>query len=249
MVFVYRVSEWLRNFVISVLRLVMPKRWFRALRQRSAKAFGNRYYSSRAKKYESTRVAQQSWHAEFGAMEKFADFLGENLAVLDVPVGTGRFFSIYESRSWRISGLDISQDMLREAQEKASNLQLGSPVILEGDARNLPFGDQSVDVVVCFRFLQSIVNFGDAKRIIAEFARVSRKWAVLHLNLRPADAAGSRWPQDDEPMRGSLSLDEAEKMLLGLGFQISKIEGPMPAQGKNEHVLLCEKVSQLNRAK
>src|SRR6516164_5131287 len=68
--------------------------------------------------------------------------------VLDVGVGTGLSLSDY-SRATRLCGVDISEPMLRKAQERVRTLNLVNVETLAVmDAKNLAFADSYFDAVV-----------------------------------------------------------------------------------------------------
>src|SRR3982074_61815 len=68
--------------------------------------------------------------------------------VLDVGVGTGLSLSDY-SRSTKLCGVDISEPMLRKAQQRVRALGLGNVEALAGmDAKSLAFADSFFDAVV-----------------------------------------------------------------------------------------------------
>lgn len=172
-------------------------------------------------------------------MEEIATELGRGLSVLDVPVGSGRFFPVYGDLDWGVSGLDVSDEMLEVARNRGDGVLASKPILVKGKATGLPFSDSEFDVVVCFRFLQSIVSFGDAQRVIAEIARVSKRFAVLHLDVRPEGLAEGPHPKLRETMRGKLTWRQIEDILQSKGLQIQKKIGPMPHDSKNEFVVLC----------
>jgi ubiquinone/menaquinone biosynthesis C-methylase UbiE len=104
--------------------------------------------------------------------------------VLEVAVGTGLNLPHYPS-GVRITGVDISPEMLTMAGDRAE--RLGIEVTLrEGDAQALPFADASFDTVVCTLGLCSIP---DDRKAIAEMKRVLRPGGRLLL----LDHVGSPW--------------------------------------------------------
>ncbi len=63
--------------------------------------------------------------------------------ILEIGVGTGKNFP-YHPRGAKVTGIDLSDEMLARAQERAR--RLGRPVALaEGDAQALEFPDNSFD--------------------------------------------------------------------------------------------------------
>ena len=239
MSFIFRARNWLRKeFIRGVLPMV-PERIANVFRHSLDRPFGNRYYQDRARDYDQQREHQPSWVEEHRALQEIATQLGHGLSVLDVPVGSGRFFPVYGDLDWTVSGLDVSDEMLQVALTRSVDSLATEPALFRGNATALPFSDSQFDVVVCFRFLQSIVSFGDAQRVIAEIARVSKGFVVLHLDVRHEGLPEGPYPKLRETMRGKLTWRQIEYLLQSKGLQIQKKIGSMPHESKNEFVVLC----------
>lgn len=89
--------------------------------------------------------------------------------VLEVAVGTGLNLPHY-TRDVRLTGLDLSVPMLDEARRRAE--QAGrSATWVEGDAGDLPFGDDTFDSVVS---TFALCGVRDVERALAEIIRVVR---------------------------------------------------------------------------
>jgi phosphatidylethanolamine/phosphatidyl-N-methylethanolamine N-methyltransferase len=88
--------------------------------------------------------------------------------VLDVGVGTGLSLPVYP-RDCEVVGIDLSKDMLSKAREKVSELGLTNVRLLEMDAQQLSFLEDSFDHVVA-TFVISVVP--DPVRTINEMKRV-----------------------------------------------------------------------------
>jgi len=67
--------------------------------------------------------------------------------VLDVACGTGVVALTAARRGARVSGLDLTPELIAHARENAALMELEAQFV-EGDAESLPFADGSFDVVV-----------------------------------------------------------------------------------------------------
>ena len=91
--------------------------------------------------------------------------------ILEVGVGTGISLPAYE-RKHTITGIDLSTEMLKKARERVRRRNLSNvEAILEMDAGDLRFEDDSFDVVVAMYVLTVVP---DPARVMRELARVCR---------------------------------------------------------------------------
>src|SRR3981189_2482171 len=89
--------------------------------------------------------------------------------ILDVGVGTGLSLSDY-SRSTRLCGVDISEPMLRRAQQRVRALGLTNVETLAVmDAKNLAFKDAFFDAVVAQYVITAVP---DPEATLDDFIRV-----------------------------------------------------------------------------
>jgi ubiquinone/menaquinone biosynthesis C-methylase UbiE len=89
--------------------------------------------------------------------------------VLEIGIGSGRNLPFYGS-AVRLTGIDISQEMLKLAARRAE--ARGRKVELRlGDAQQLPFGDHTFDMVVS---TFSLCSIPDDRSAVQEAARVLR---------------------------------------------------------------------------
>jgi len=109
--------------------------------------------------------------------------------ILEVGVGTGISLPLYSS-DCRLCGVDISEPMLRKAQERVAELNLGN---VEGlwamDAERLSFPDGSFDVVVAQYVITTVPN---PEATLDEFARVLKPGGEIVLVSRIGAEAGVR---------------------------------------------------------
>ncbi len=93
---------------------------------------------------------------------------GERL--LDVGVGTGLSLSLYPENCM-VVGVDLSREMLTKAKEKVRNEGIENVTLLEMDAMQLDFCDDSFDKV----FISHVVSVvPDPARVMSEVRRVCK---------------------------------------------------------------------------
>jgi SAM-dependent methyltransferase len=82
---------------------------------------------------------------------------GDVKTVLDLGCGTGNHAIPLARRGYRVTGVDLSADMLVHAREKAAGIQLpeGSamPMFIQGDVRNVDLGQKFDAVLMMFAVL------------------------------------------------------------------------------------------------
>jgi len=128
-------------------------------------------------------VFERGRHAAIAAAERVGG------RILEVGVGTGISLPHY-SRDLQICGVDISEPMLRKAQERVGEFGLSN---VEGlwvmDAEHLQFPDASFDVVVAQYVITTVPN---PEGVLDEFARVLKPGGEIILVSRVGAEAGLR---------------------------------------------------------
>ena len=90
--------------------------------------------------------------------------------VLEVGVGTGINTSLYPPKC-HVTGIDLSSSMLEKARERVAREGLRNVRLMEMDAANLTFADDSFDIVYA-PYLISVVP--DPVQVVREMRRVCR---------------------------------------------------------------------------
>jgi phosphatidylethanolamine/phosphatidyl-N-methylethanolamine N-methyltransferase len=99
--------------------------------------------------------------------------------VLEVGVGTGINLSLYPKQA-TVTGIDFSSSMLEKARERAARKGLRSMRLLQMDAADLKFADDSFDIVYA-PYLISVVP--DPVKVACEMRRVCRPGGrIIFLN-------------------------------------------------------------------
>lgn len=90
--------------------------------------------------------------------------------VLDIACGEGRYARAFQTRGLRVTGVDLSKDLLEEARERARLLP-GSPLYVHGDMRRLPFHAQFDGAVSLFTSIGYFETEADDAKVFAGAAR------------------------------------------------------------------------------
>lgn len=149
----------------------------------------------------SIRDAYRRWAGVYDAVFGGVSSVGRKRAVsvvnrlpgrdvLEVGVGTGLALPHY-TRDKRITGIDLSTEMLEQARKRVARKGLHSvAALMEIDAEATDFPDASFDIAVAM-FVASVVP--NPKRLLAEMRRVVRPGGnILFVNHFAAER-GPRW--------------------------------------------------------
>jgi len=144
------------------------------------------YYDDFSKAYERPRGA--GYHRLIDDLEMDVMLpLCRGKRVLEVGCGTGLILSRVANEATEAIGMDLSKGMLRSAHERGLSVAVAS-------ATQLPFPDDSFDVVCSFKVLAHVP---DIRTALAEITRVTRPggrmvlefynpWSVRYLAKRIA---------------------------------------------------------------
>ena len=88
--------------------------------------------------------------------------------ILEVGIGTGLNLPLYPLHC-RITGIDLSEEMLEKAQEKVVELELGNVTLKTMDATVMDFGDSEFDAAVATYTISAVP---DPVGVLREMRRV-----------------------------------------------------------------------------
>ena len=132
--------------------------------------------------------------------------------VLDIGVGTGFFAEEIAGRCQRLIGLDHSEDMLSVFRSKESFKKLENVELKTGKADNLPFDNESIDVVTHVNLFHEV---GDVERFHGEIRRVLKPGGRLFcIDWQAWETAGG------PPLDHRIPKTEALKLLRADGFLV-----------------------------
>jgi SAM-dependent methyltransferase len=112
--------------------------------------------------------------------------------ILDVGCGTGVItLDIAENTNGSVIGVDIDEEKMKEAVRLAEDQS--NMTIQNANAENLPFEDETFDLVVFNIVLMHITN---QQKAINEMARVTKKGGVVLATLEPDHAGVINYPEN-----------------------------------------------------
>jgi SAM-dependent methyltransferase len=129
---------------------------------------------------------------------------GAGRTLLDIGCNWGRWCVAASRNGFRATGIDPSLNAVRAAYR--ASRQLGqTPEFVVGDGRNLPFADQSFDVVYSYSVLQHFSK-QDARASIAEAARVVKPGGTVLIQMANLLGARQLYNQARDTLRGETNL-------------------------------------------
>lgn len=142
---------------------------------------GARNYTKKFESKWTERVG--NWHEHRVARKLIAEIASKtNInTALDLPCGYGRLMPILRKYIPRVFEADWSFPLLKIAREN----QRKNPSLKEADAYiranalNMPFADQSFDLVLSIRLCHHIREYPERLTYVHELLRISRQWVVF----------------------------------------------------------------------
>jgi SAM-dependent methyltransferase len=146
------------------------------------------------------RLAWGIWDVPEERIRALGDVDG--LDALELGCGGGQFGLRVAARGARVIGLDFSENQLRHATRNAAEKAARFPLV-RADAEELPFADESFDLVFCDH---GATTFTDPARTIPEAARVLRPNGRLVFNIS-TPIIWMCWGDDEQPPGRELRRD------------------------------------------
>lgn len=144
------------------------------------------WFDSFAKDYDSwylSKLGKFVDDVEKNLLQELADFSkGDN--VLDIGAGTGTYSIWLGKKGLDVTALDQSTEMMKVAKDKADKEGLDINWIL-GDAHNLPFSDNTFDLVISVTAIEFMDN---PKRVLEEAMRVLKPKGKLIIGVLTKDS-------------------------------------------------------------
>ncbi|MEY3870570.1 MAG: hypothetical protein RLZZ338_4464 [Cyanobacteriota bacterium] len=186
------------------------------------------FYSRRSHNYD-----ESDWHYQIACrLVKYAQ-ISSGQSVLDIATGTGMVAleaATIVNTQGRVIGVDISEGMLEQAQQKAKALNLKNVEFILADAEKLNFASNSFDRVLCASALIWMTDIVAALRLWGQFLKTD---GIIGIHVF-ADTAfvGSNILQNIGEKYGvSLTfskptgtIEKCQKLLTAAGFEVIEIK-------------------------
>ena len=143
--------------------------------------------------------------------------IDKEYTVLDLGCGGGRNIEYFLTKAGKVYGLDHSKTSVKMASEiNKKSIKNGRCKILVGDVKNLPFEDESIDIVTAF---ETIYFWNDIEECFKEIYRVLKKGGQFLI----CNEASSKERRDVKKLLKMINFEiykpnDLKKMLTELGF-------------------------------
>lgn len=155
--------------------------------------------------------------------------------ILDIACGAGFISNELARSGWQVSGVDLSESSINVAARHAPHHS--NPDYRPANAYDLPFPDQSFDVVMLLDFLEHVDEplraLTEAKRVLKPhgilfFYTFNRTQMSRFLAIRAVEMIARDCPKNFHVWRLFIKPRELDAMLRSLGLQIGPLEGVRP---------------------
>jgi ubiquinone/menaquinone biosynthesis C-methylase UbiE len=172
----------------------------------------------------AANYSRSLFHADPARLDEVVD-LAEPVAgeiALDVATGTGNTALALAPHLEAVVGLDLTPEMLAEAQRLADERSLSNVAWVRGDACRLPFGDAAFDL---YTVRAAPHHFHDLEAALTEAVRVLRQGGrACFVDCSPPEASRDllhavEVGRDSSHVR-SLTLDEWTARLQAAGLEV-----------------------------
>lgn len=140
------------------------------------------WYSNKIPKSREwfNEIEHERYHTYYALIPQIAEFEyhgGER--VLEVGVGIGTDLAQYARNGAKVSGIDLTQEAINMTKLNLEQRGLGYETLQTADAENLPFEDDSFDLVYSFGVLHHTPNTDKAVEEIHRVLKPNGKTIVL----------------------------------------------------------------------
>lgn len=176
------------------------------------------------------RYVESETHAKGKSLERLVELAAPqgNERVLDIATGAGHVARVLGPHVGEVVASDATPEMLAAAATVIEGAGLTNVTFEIADAHELPFDDESFDLVTC-RIAPH--HFSNPPRFVWQAARVTRPGGrvIIVDNVAPHDDVAARWVDDFERQRDPshvrcLPIDEWTEICVAAGLEVTHVE-------------------------
>ncbi|KAL8833299.1 MAG: hypothetical protein Q9170_004358 [Blastenia crenularia] len=155
--------------------------------------------------HHNSVLRAHSWRTASNSAGYLLGSLKPDMHILDIGCGPGSITTDLATKvpQGRVVGLEPTAEPLEEARKHAAERNVFNVSFNVGDARKLPFADQTFDVVHVHQVLQYL-NAGDRILAIRDMRRVTKSGGLLA--IREADQSTITFYPENESLNDFVSL-------------------------------------------
>jgi len=131
------------------------------------------WFGVKASTYNNGREGDGKWELELEGVAHLLRNAQPKERLIDIACGTGRFFPIYANLGLEPVGVDVSAEMLAQAQASYPSVPL-----IEMDLRKLGENPPASDHVVCMRLIEKMTE-NEACQAVGLMAHIAEKSVVF----------------------------------------------------------------------
>ncbi len=174
------------------------------------------WYNKFAKVY-AKRVANS---APIEALNQFTQHIEPGGLILDAGCGSGRDSRLLTERRFNVIGVDLSEELLKIAQQTNPKTQF-----ICADIKELPFKDNYFDGVWCSAVLLHLETIEDVKKALKEMYRVLKPGGIIFIGVKKQLGKNKTEYVKDKDTREPrffryFTKKEIEDLLKEVGFRV-----------------------------
>jgi ubiquinone/menaquinone biosynthesis C-methylase UbiE len=168
----------------------------------------------------------------------------KNKRILDLACGVGRVLVPLAKKGAHVVGVDNSEKMLELCKNNVKSARVGKNVLLKkSNAANIPFSDDSFDIVICVGLLEHLPE-PIRYKVLSEISRVTKRNGILLLTITNVDKSVflkqvKRYEMKEQRENGyfcaAINRKKIEKYLAEKGFD-SEVMGSNGFYSLAEHL-------------
>lgn len=192
-------------------------------------------YNGIAKKYE--QEAKNDWNDK-KEVDEFLKHLKLNDYILDIGCGTGELIKYYNDKKFKVSGIDISREMIKISKEKVPTANIKKMSVYEIDKLDEEFDGISMTYLLVHIPKESIKN------VMLKVSEILKNEGVIFIVFTTKLKEGLQ----EEPLDSNYkyyainySLDEVKDILASTGFHILKSQEKVNDNKYNIGIIIAKK--------